>query len=521
MDAIAETTVDYSAPISANLGGSPVASWLLSAFLVAGMGNTDCTIVQFTATWCEPCKRIQPDLERLRSEGWDIRPVDVDQAPHLVQQFNVQNLPTLVFVSGGREVDRIVGVANYDQIQRRASRVAARAGQHAGGVSSRAGETHPSLNGAKPSRSESVSAPAPTGSQPIVRGQSPGLRAVPGIAANVVSAAQQAMQNTRALEPPTAPQLSPQQAIARAAAATVRIRVDEGNTTAYGTGTIVDVHGSEALVLTCGHLFRNIQPNSQLSVDLFAGTAQETSVTAQLIDFTAEEADIGLVSIQLPIQIEPVSLIPKNARAQTGDPAFSFGCDHGSDPTRRDTRITNVNRYLGAANIEIMGAPAVGRSGGGLFDMQGRLIGVCNAADATDDRGIYAAADVIYAQIDRLGLTHLFAQESSPANRLAPQNAAQTTSSLAASLQTTPSRAADSTSTTHVQEFFQATESSHQPTLQTDSPSLASNHAASQQPPGTLICILRGSDGRNQVVTIDAPTASLMRQIQEQSNSTP
>ncbi|MEZ6079844.1 MAG: hypothetical protein R3C56_30485 [Pirellulaceae bacterium] len=46
--------------------------------------------------------------------------------------------------------------------------------------------------------------------------------------------------------------LSVEQAISRAAAATVRIRVDEANTTAYGTGTIVDVRGQEALDGTAG-----------------------------------------------------------------------------------------------------------------------------------------------------------------------------------------------------------------------------------------------------------------------------
>ena len=63
--------------------------------------------------------------------------------------------------------------------------------------------------------------------------------------------------------------------------------------------------------------------------------------------------------------------------------------------------------------LRSMARRAVGRSGGGLFDQQGRLIGVCNAADAEGNEGIYAAAQVVYAQINRLGLGHLF-NDSAP-----------------------------------------------------------------------------------------------------------
>ncbi len=78
------------------------------------------------------------------------------------------------------------------------------------------------------------------------------------------------------------------------------------------------------------------------------------------------------------------------------------------------------------ANVEIIGAPALGRSGGGLFDQQGQLIGVCNAADTTDNEGIYAAAEVVYAQIERLGMTHLFdSQTAAPNTQLAAVDRAE------------------------------------------------------------------------------------------------
>lgn len=395
-----------------------MASWILSAMLCAVAGaNSDCTIVHFTAAWCEPCKQLEPALQQLRQEGWRIETVDTDRQPELVQQFRVQNLPTLAIVCRGQEVDRMVGAASYERIAERVQRAAAR--NQSGPAASQTAASQVTAT--------QVATQSP---QPIVRGQSPDIGGFPLLASNdsgtparfavddiTANNLAQATLASRSHAPsaaaPSSPSsqqtaLSPEQAIARAAAATVRIRVDEANSTAYGTGTIIDVRGQEALILTCGHLFRDMQPHSQLTIDLFPGTPQEVNLPSELIDFKADQEDIGLISFRIPVAIEPVPILGRGQQVAVGQPAFSFGCDRGANPTRRDTQIKSINRYLGADNIEIVGAPVVGRSGGGLFDMQGRLIGVCNAANAEDDEGIYASAEVVFAQIERLGLSELF-----------------------------------------------------------------------------------------------------------------
>jgi len=281
-----------------------------------------------------------------------------------------------------------------------------------------------------------------------------------------------------------APQLDLQSAIARAAAATVRIRVDEENSTAYGTGTVIDVHGDEALVLTCGHLFREMKKHSQLTIDLFPSRSQSMNVPAQLIDFKADagDEDIGLISFRLPYAIEPVALLPQAEALRVGQPAFSFGCDHGDNPTRRDTQVKSINRYLGAPNVEIAGAPAVGRSGGGLFDNQGRLIGVCNAADAEGDEGIYAAAGIVYTQIERLGLSHLV-NDNSNANA----GPVPTAPTQLAAVQTTPAQLVS---------------------RQTTSPDALASH---------ITCIVRDANGQEKVVRVDSPSPDLLDAIFRQA----
>ena len=64
-----------------------------------------------------------------------------------------------------------------------------------------------------------------------------------------------------------------------------------------------------------------------------------------------------------------------------------------------------MNRYQGHANVEAARAPEEGRSGGGLFNANGQLIGVCYAADPQGNEGLYASLDSIYQKLDALQLT--------------------------------------------------------------------------------------------------------------------
>lgn len=70
-------------------------------------------MVDFWATWCGPCKMVAPVIEQIagtyESKGVVVGKVDVDEAPQLAQRFGVMNIPTVVFIKDGQEVDRKVG----------------------------------------------------------------------------------------------------------------------------------------------------------------------------------------------------------------------------------------------------------------------------------------------------------------------------------------------------------------------------------------------------------------------------
>ncbi len=68
-------------------------------------------LVDFFATWCGPCRMVGPILEEIAAERSDVKvvKVDVDAEPELAASFSVMNIPTMVVLKKGKEVNRIVG----------------------------------------------------------------------------------------------------------------------------------------------------------------------------------------------------------------------------------------------------------------------------------------------------------------------------------------------------------------------------------------------------------------------------
>jgi thiol-disulfide isomerase/thioredoxin len=280
----------------------------------------------------------------------------------------------------------------------------------------------------------------------------------------------------------------------------VRIRIEDGNSVSFGTGTIVDQHGSEALVLTCGHLFRGISPASCVTVDQHTSTGIQT-YPATVIDYQCQGTDIGLVSFQVSMPIAVAKLLPMGQALQPNEPVCSVGCDHGANPSRRDSHITKLNRYLGPANVEVAKAPVQGRSGGGLFNARGELIGVCYAADPSLDEGLYSGPEVVYAQLQRLGLGRLYDRSQMAWN--------QPTMSLPAT-QDFPDRSLGDGWKAAIDQAAVATRMSIQPR--------DSLNGSTQN--GTVItATIRDAQGNAKQLRISNPNPELLRLLQSQTDA--
>lgn len=72
-------------------------------------------VVDFTASWCGPCRAMAPVLEQMAAEySGHVRfaKVNIDDDPWLAEQYGVTAVPTLLVFQGGRLIDRIVGMAS-------------------------------------------------------------------------------------------------------------------------------------------------------------------------------------------------------------------------------------------------------------------------------------------------------------------------------------------------------------------------------------------------------------------------
>ena len=48
--------------------------------------------------------------------------VDADEYPEILQNFGIMGIPTLIYFKGGREVDRQVGMTNYNALKNKLER---------------------------------------------------------------------------------------------------------------------------------------------------------------------------------------------------------------------------------------------------------------------------------------------------------------------------------------------------------------------------------------------------------------
>ena len=76
-------------------------------------------VIDFTATWCGPCRMLTPVLQALSVEYRDkVRfcKVNIDDEPELAARFGVAAVPTLVFLKYGELRETAVGYREKDQI---------------------------------------------------------------------------------------------------------------------------------------------------------------------------------------------------------------------------------------------------------------------------------------------------------------------------------------------------------------------------------------------------------------------
>lgn len=76
-------------------------------------------LVDFTATWCGPCKMLTPIVEKIADENvgkYKVAKLDIDDAPRITQRFGVRSVPTVLIFKAGEKKAQHVGVTNKETL---------------------------------------------------------------------------------------------------------------------------------------------------------------------------------------------------------------------------------------------------------------------------------------------------------------------------------------------------------------------------------------------------------------------
>ena len=333
--------------------------WFLAIVAVLAIGRDAVSAVEilyFKTAWCGFCTQADPVVKAFAERNPIVRTVDGDAEPKTREAYRVNGYPCFVAVDNGKEVGRLSGVPREADLY----------GLLAKGKTA----------DVQPSPQASVN-PRPWTTS--VRITVPGEKQRDG---RVVSNC--------------------------------------------GSGTIVASDGQSAIVLTCSHIFPNTDPKG-VKVDLFDGkltgprknqvTYRNESYRGRLIALD-RGADVALLRIDpgKPLPFSPV--VPKRWEPAVGMGMNATGCPNGADATTWGTKITKTDVSVSGGHpfIQTETGPAGGRSGGGLFTVDGFVAGVCCFRDTDERHGLYAAPESIRALLDAHHLAFVYDETPRPAN---------------------------------------------------------------------------------------------------------
>jgi thioredoxin 1 len=79
-------------------------------------------LIDFSATWCGPCKRLDPIVQEIASDydgQLKVVKVDVDQARSAAAKFGVMSVPTVILMQAGAVKEQLIGLVSKQALAER------------------------------------------------------------------------------------------------------------------------------------------------------------------------------------------------------------------------------------------------------------------------------------------------------------------------------------------------------------------------------------------------------------------
>lgn len=80
------------------------------------------TMIDFSATWCGPCRMIAPIVEQLAEQYAGrvrIGKLDVDECPQATRRMGIRSVPSILFFKDGAHVDTVLGAVPKQMLERK------------------------------------------------------------------------------------------------------------------------------------------------------------------------------------------------------------------------------------------------------------------------------------------------------------------------------------------------------------------------------------------------------------------
>ncbi len=392
---------------------------LLSTLILAAVpASEDATLLFVTTPDNASCRQVAPLVREIAEMGYSVQVIDAVKDPELVHRLQVREFPTFLMLSHDRIVDRVADVGSGEPaiVKPRLLKMfdKVRPSPNDAELASLRNLTPPQAVFATPAPKTASSAEVrtviATDSFPATPLPSHSMGHSSSATAQPIVPASFATPIVDTVAPYSEPTPSP--VVSPWISSSVKLRVNAENAHSWGTGTIIDTREGSALILTCGHIFRDSRGQGKIEVQLF-GQGSTTHVNGQCRYYDLE-IDLALVVIEPPFPVRAIPLAPENYQLVRGLQVLSVGCDNGSDPTVRTHQILSTDRIgTPLANsvpfhyVQVSGAPVGGRSGGGLFAQEGYLIGVCNTADPVQNDGHFVPPSMIRRVLKQLDLAEV------------------------------------------------------------------------------------------------------------------
>jgi len=77
-------------------------------------------LVDFGASWCMPCRMLEPTIEKLAEDNQGklkVCKLNTDENQNIAAQYGIQGIPTIIVFKEGNEVGRTVGVMSKEKLQ--------------------------------------------------------------------------------------------------------------------------------------------------------------------------------------------------------------------------------------------------------------------------------------------------------------------------------------------------------------------------------------------------------------------